>query len=49
MSDLFQAHLVNGKSYLIGKEMVRYSISKIKNSNIAGVSGLLSEMLKPAG
>ena len=48
-NSLFQADTITIIPYSIDKDMVRESISKKKNRNAAGLSGVVSEMVKTAG
>ena len=48
-NSLFQADTITIIPYSIGKDMVRESISKKKNRKAAGLSGVVSEMVKTAG
>ena len=48
-NSLFQADTITIISYSIDKDMVRESISKKKNRKAAGLSGVVSEMVKTAG
>ena len=46
---LSQADTVSSVSHLIDQNIVRESITKMKNGKAAGPSGLLSGMIKAAG
>ena len=48
-NSLSQVDTVSGMPYLIDKDMVRESISKMKNGKAAGTSGAVPEMVKTAG
>ena len=48
-NSLFQADTITIIPYSIDKDMVRESISKKKNRKAAGLSGVVSEMVKTAG
>ena len=48
-NSLFQADIITSIPCSIDKDMIRESISKIKNGNAAELSGVVSEMLKTAG
>ena len=48
-NDLSQAGTVSNIPYLIDKEMLRELISKMKSVNAAGLSCVVSEMVKVAG
>ena len=48
-NSLFQADTITIIPYSIDKDMVRESISKKRNRKAAGLSGVVSEMVKTAG
>ena len=48
-NSLFQADIITSIPCSIDKDMIRESISKIKNGKAAELSGVVSEMLKTAG
>ena len=48
-NSLSQAETVKNVPHFIDKDMIRESISKMKNEKAAGPSGLVSEMIKAAG
>ena len=48
-NSLSQADTITSIPYSIDKDMVRESISKKKNRKAAGLSGVVSEMVKTAG
>ena len=43
---VFQADTISVVPRLIDKDMIREPISKMKNGKVAGLSGVLSEMVK---
>ena len=47
-NSLFQADIITSIPCSIDKDMIRESISKIKNGKAAELSGVVSEMLKTA-
>ena len=48
-NSLSQADTIKNVRHFIDKDMIRESISKMKNGKAAGPSGLVSEMVKAAG
>ena len=48
INSLSQAHTVSGATCLIDKDLVRKSVSKMKNGKATGTSGLVQEMVKAA-
>ena len=48
-NSLFQADIITSIPCSIDKDMIRESISKIKNGKAAELSGVVPEMLKTAG
>ena len=48
-NSLSKTDIVSGVPRLIDKDMVRKSISKMRNGKAAGPSGVLSEMVKATG